>query len=76
MFHAIRNLYRTLTRILDEVKNIFREINTGDLSNLTHLDKQNIDDAKTSIENTVSEIRELLSKLLRLEEYLSNPDNF
>jgi hypothetical protein len=76
MFHAIRNLYRTLTKILDEVKNIFREINTGDMSNLTHLDKQNIDDAKTSIENTVSEIRELLSKALLLEEYLANPDNF
>lgn len=76
MFHAIRNLYRTLTKILEEVKNIFREINTGDLSNLTHLDKQNIDDAKTSIENTVSEIRELLSKSQIFEEYLSNPDNF
>ena len=76
MSHSIRNLYRTLKKIINDVQIYFKDINTKDMTNLTHLDKQNIDDAKTSIDNTVSEINRILDRTKLLEEYISIPDNF
>jgi hypothetical protein len=76
MYHSIKNLYRTLKKIINEVYFIIKDIDTNELSNLTHLDKQNIDDAKTSIDNTIGEINNVLNKIDILEEFLSDAENF
>ncbi len=76
MYYSIKNLYRTLKKIINDVYIIIKDIDTNELSNLTHLDKQNIDDARTSIENTIGEISKILNKVDSLEEFLSDAENF
>ena len=76
MYYSIKNLYRTLKKIINDVYIIIKDIDTNELSNLTHLDKQNIDDARTSIENTIGEISNILNKVDSLEEFLSDAENF
>jgi hypothetical protein len=76
MYHSVNNLYRTLKKIINDVHLIIRDIDTNEISSLTHLDKQNIEDAKTSIDNTIVEIKDILNKTSILEAYLSDVENF
>ena len=76
MYHSINNLYRTLRKIINDVHLIIRDVDTNEISSFTHLDKQNIEDAKTSIDNTIVEIKDILNKTSMLEAYLSDVDNF
>ena len=76
MYHSINNLYRTLRKIINDVHLIIRDVDTNEISSFTHLDKQNIEDAKTSIDNTIFEIKDILNKTSMLEAYLSDADNF
>lgn len=76
MYHSINNLYRTLRKIINDVHLIIRDVDTNEISSLTHLDKQNIEDAKTSIDNTIVEIKDILNKTSILEAYLSDAENF
>ncbi len=76
MYHTIKNLYRTLFKILNDFSDFINTISTGGPKDITGAERQYFIDAKISVENTAGEVSSLLEKLKRLEEYLSDVKNF
>lgn len=72
MFHSIRNLYRTLQKILKDL-DYFIDSQTPEAG---AIQKQNLTDARTSINNTIIEASAILKENKKLEDYIYDTNNF
>lgn len=75
MYNSVKNLYRTLDKIIKELYSHLQDINLDELKELTYVERQRYIDAKISVENTIKDISRLLRKLKKMDEFLSNPSN-
>ena len=75
MYNSVKNLYRTLDKIIKELYSYLQDINLDELKELTYVERQRYIDAKISVENTIKDISRLLRKLKKMDEFLSNPSN-
>ncbi len=76
MYTSISGLYKSILRIMTELKAKIAERGPDDIKGISHNDKQAYLDAGTSIDNTIMEIRDLLERMRSLEQYVSDPSNF
>lgn len=76
IYFTINTLYRTLQKILNDLYKFLDSTNAEEARDITGAERQYFNDAKISIENTITEIEDLLSKTKIMEDYINNPDNF
>lgn len=76
MFYLIKNLYRTLFKMLKDLNYFIENNNPDDRVDLNYTEKKFYQDARISVDNTLSEIDWLLEDIKRLDNYLSDPTNF
>ncbi len=70
MFFSIRNLYRTLQKILNELSEFLRSKTPDDTRGLSHNEVKVLEDGKISVENTLAETMEVLEGCSRLEHHI------
>ncbi|MBN2401785.1 MAG: hypothetical protein JXN64_05250 [Spirochaetes bacterium] len=76
MYYAIKTLYRTLFKIINDLNNFINRINPGGPKDITSAERQYFIDAKISVENTITEISVLFEKLRSFEDYINDAGNF
>ena len=76
MYHSIRGLYRNLYNIFKDLKYFLESQNIEEIRDITYNEKQKFYDARLSVDNTISEITKILGENKKLEEFISEPDNF
>ena len=76
MFQTIKTLYRNLKKIINNLNDFIKEIDSDQIKNLNQGEKQSFKDADVSISNTIDEIEDILDDLRRFEDYVYNPSNF
>lgn len=75
-FHAIRNLYRTLSKIISDLQFFLEEKKPDEIKNLTFAEKQFHEDAKISINNTIKDINGVMREIGKLEKFLYEVESF
>lgn len=70
MFFSVRNLYRTLQKVLKEFNDFLRNKNIEEMRNVAHNEAKSFEDGKTSVANTLVEANEILTNCARLESYI------
>ncbi|HSV98080.1 MAG TPA: hypothetical protein VLM75_14255 [Spirochaetota bacterium] len=76
MHGSIRHLYRSLLKAVRDLEFFLSEKDVESVKHLTFAEKQQFQDAMTSIQNTLREITAILRDTSRLEEFIGNPENF
>ncbi len=76
MYTSIKLLYTSLYKILKDLDFFLSEKNIESRKNLTFSEKQNYQDGVISIGNTVKEINGVMKELKKLEEFVSESENF
>lgn len=76
MHGSIRHLYRSLLKALRDLEFFLSEKDVEGMKHLTFAEKQQFQDAMTSIQNTIREISAVLRDTNRLEEFIGNSENF
>ncbi|MCU0844290.1 MAG: hypothetical protein MUC76_05120 [Spirochaetes bacterium] len=76
MHGSIRHLYRSLLKAVRDLEFFLSEKDVEGMKQLTFAEKQQFQDAMTSIQNTIREITVILRDTNRLEEFIGNPENF
>lgn len=76
MYFSIRNLYRSLKIILNDLKDFLSEYEEKHAGKIAYNEEKILQDAKTSISNTISEINMQLSGCKKLESFIYNEGNF
>ncbi|MBP7604342.1 MAG: hypothetical protein KBA15_10460 [Spirochaetes bacterium] len=76
MHGSIRHLYRSLLKALRDLEFFLSEKDVEGMKHLTFAEKQQFQDAMTSIQNTIREITSILRDTNRLEEFIGNSENF
>ena len=76
IFNTVNNLYRTLLKILNDLYSFLDSINPDDARDISGAERQHFNDAKISIENTISEVEGLLTKVKIMEDFINNPEHF
>lgn len=76
MHGSIRHLYRSLLKALRDLEFFLSEKDVEGMKHLTFSEKQQFQDAMTSIQNTIREITAILRDANRLEEFIGNSENF
>jgi len=76
MFITITGAYKTFHAAILELRNIVEGKNIDDMKGILHNDKQAFQDAKISINNTITETEDILDRLSLLERYVTDSSNF
>ncbi|HON78631.1 MAG TPA: hypothetical protein PK544_09095 [Spirochaetota bacterium] len=76
MYFSIRNLYRSLKTILNELKDFIGEYEEKHAAKISYNEEKILQDGKTSISNTISEINMILTGCKKLENFVYNEGNF
>lgn len=76
MYFSIRNLYRSLKTTLNELKDFLSEYEEKHAGKISYNEEKILQDGKTSISNTISEINMMLSGCKKLESFIYNEGNF
>jgi hypothetical protein len=76
LFYSINNLYRTLLKILKDLNYFLENTHIEEIKDLTFSEKQSFQDASISVENTIKECDRLLKDMRKLDDYISDADNF
>jgi len=76
MSFTIKGVYSNLQKYTSQLDILTSEKNFEDKPHVTKYHKQSFLDARTSIENTLSDIEEILRENSELNDYVSNADNF
>jgi hypothetical protein len=72
----IKRIYTNLKKDVMQIDEFTVDKNLDDRPNATKFQKQSFLDARTSIENTLSDIDEILKENIELFDHASNADNF
>lgn len=67
--------YRILLRLSNDIYEYLTNRDEESMKNLTPFEKQAYQDAMVSLSNTITEIRDFLTKVKTLDEYVENTDN-
>ncbi|MBP7582861.1 MAG: hypothetical protein KBA61_02425 [Spirochaetes bacterium] len=70
MFFSIRNLYRTLQKVMKEFHDFLKNKNLEDIRSITHNEVKSFEDGKISVVNTLTEAGEILSGCAKLENHI------
>lgn len=70
MFFSIRNLYRTLQKVLKEFYDFLRNKNPEESRYVTHNELKSFEDGKISVANTLTETNEILAGCAKLENHI------
>ena len=70
MFFSIRNLYRTLQKVMKEFHDFLKNKNLEDIRSITHNEVKSFEDGKISVANTLAEAGEILSGCAKLENHI------
>lgn len=76
MHNSFKNLYNAILKVMKDLQAYLDEKDIDEMKHITHLEKQSVIDAKTSLANTIKEISKLLNEISLLEEYISKAENF
>lgn len=76
MHESIKEIYKKTEKIMNNLKSLFNEITDEEISSLNTSNRQHFNDSVITIDNTISEIKELLNKLSEFSTYLHQPQNF
>jgi hypothetical protein len=76
MWYSIRGSYRALEKMLSDLQYFIEEQNADDSQKITQAERQHLNDATTSIKNTLSETESIKQDLNKLENYLDDISNF
>ncbi|MFW5771422.1 MAG: hypothetical protein ACOCX9_08300, partial [Spirochaetota bacterium] len=76
MWHSIKGGYRALEKMLSDLQYFIEEQNADDSTKITQAERQHLNDAITSIKNTLSESESIKRDLKKLEDYLNDIANF
>jgi len=69
------DVYRILLRLSNDIHDYLANRDEESMKNLTPFEKQAYQDAMVSLSNTINEIRDFLTKIRTLDEYVENTDN-
>jgi len=70
MYFAIRNVYRTLQKVLREFSEFLQGKNLDEIRSLSHNETKSFEDGRISVENTLSEAEDILAGCARLEKHM------
>lgn len=70
MFFAIRNLYKNLHKVLQELADFFASKNLDEIRGLSHGELKMFEDGKTSVKSTIVEAEEIIQGCMRLENHI------
>lgn len=70
MFFAIRNLYKNLHKVLQELADFLASKNLEETRGLAHAEQKMLEDAKISVQNTIAEAEEIMQGCARLENHI------
>ncbi len=76
MHGSIRHLYRSLLKALRDLEFFLSEKDVEGMKHLTFAEKQQFQDAMTSIQNTNPRDNRCSPDTNRLEEFIGNSENF
>ncbi len=76
MLENTRMLYRSIEKLLKNLKQFLEEKNPDDVKWITAHEKQSFKDGMVSINTTIREIEDLLDDLRRLEDYTFNLEHY
>jgi hypothetical protein len=76
MHTELLDLYRNLLKLLKELLMFIEEVAHQHLSRLSVIEKQHVNDAKISSQNTIREINKVLLDLREFSDYIYNVKNF
>jgi len=76
MWYSIKGGYRALEKMLSDLQYFIEEQNADDSQKITQAERQHLNDAITSIKNTLSESESIKHDLKKLEDYLDDISNF
>jgi len=70
MFFSVRNLYRTLQKVLKEFNDFLRNKNIDEMRSIAHNEAKSFEDGRISVANTLAEANEILASCARLESHI------
>lgn len=78
MHRTLTHLYNGIQAMMSQLSDYLDRISSEmeATSNSSQFEIKSFQDARTSINNTANEIKEILAKLTALDTYLKNPENF
>jgi hypothetical protein len=76
MDQHLKHVYKKLYNFTDTFQKIIDEIEMNMASKINAIARQNLNDAKFTLETTVKEIKEVLTQLTTLEQYIKTESNF
>jgi hypothetical protein len=76
MFNTIKNLYRSLNVMVKNLDAFINRIDQDQIKSLTQMEKQYFNDARVSIDNTISEVEDILDGLKVFEGHVYDKKNF
>ncbi len=76
MWYAIRGGYKALEKMLSDLQYFIEEENADDTRKVTQAELQHMNDALTSIKNTIGESESIQGDLKKLEDYIDDITNF
>lgn len=75
MLYGLKAIYGVVLKAMRDLKALIAEKSEG-LDSAPQQERQAIEDARTSIENTIEESQNIMDNLDRLEAFVYEPDNF
>ena len=76
MSSNIQRVYSNLKKFIEQLEKLTADKNFDEKSTVTKFHKQSFFDARTSLENTLADIDEILRENIELNEFASNVNNF
>ncbi len=76
MWYAIRSGYKAIEKMLSDLQYFIEEQSSDDSSKNTQAELQHMNDALTSIKNTIGESESIQGDLKKLEDYIDDITNF
>jgi hypothetical protein len=76
MYQTIKNLYTNLNKVIKKLKEFLLSRDQEVIKNKTPGERQAFNDAQVSLNNTISEIENVLDELKILDAFIINPNNF
>ncbi len=70
MFFAIRNLYKNLHKVLQELADFLASKNLDEVRGLSHGELKMFEDGRTSVKSTIDEAEEIILGCMRLENHI------
>jgi hypothetical protein len=70
MFFSIRNLYKNLHKVMQELADFLVSKNVDEVKGLSHMELKMFEDARISVNNTIKEAEEILLGCMKLEKHI------